>query len=166
MNELFADTPSWWPDVLWLIPAVGVVVACCAFVWGRRLTGRPGSPPAAAAAPPPGKDEVDVFLHGSASDRRTAPRRQGNSIDVIVSRGREHPPIHGWVVNRSVKGLALMVDQAIPEGTVLEVRPRTASESTPWTSVEVCRCQPQGKEWEIGCSFVRTPQYNVLLLFG
>jgi hypothetical protein len=164
MNESVLVVFGFWQEVVWTVPAIGFVVACCAFIWGRRLVGRPKSeaPPAAPPAPPP----VDVFLHGSARERRSAPRRAGNTVEIALSRGAGQLPVHGWVVNRSVGGLCLMVDEPVQEGASLQVRPRTASDATPWIPVEIRSCQPGNGSWEVHCRFLQTPQYNILLLFG
>jgi hypothetical protein len=157
---------AFWQEVAWIVPATGFVAACFAFIWGRRLVRpeeKPPEKPAEAALP---ERPVDVFLHGSASDRRAAPRRKGNSVEVVVSAGSDRPPVHGWVVNRSVGGLCLMMEQPFEEGTTPSVRPRSALESTPWTPVEIRGCQAHGSDWEVSCRFIKAPQYNVLLLFG
>jgi hypothetical protein len=166
MSEPLPILLAWLPDVPWLIPVIGFVVTCFAFVWGRRLLARQARVPEQSASRQEANAEIDVFLHGSNSDRRTAPRRKGSSVEVLLSRGPDQPLIHGWVVNRSVKGLGLMVEESIPEGTTMDVRPRSAPEMTPWITIEVRRCHPQGSQWQLGCAFVRIPQYNLLLLFG
>jgi hypothetical protein len=155
---------AWSSDMLWIISAVGLVVACMAFTLGRRVA--PKQPKPVVKAVRGREDPMDVFVLGSNSERREAPRRKGNTVEVLLSRGPDLPQIHGWVVNRSVKGLGLVLDEPLGEGTVLDVRPRTAPVSLPWIPVKVQRCRPQGQEWDVGCAFVRAPQYNVLLLFG
>jgi hypothetical protein len=109
---------------------------------------------------------VDVFLHGSASDRRAAPRRKGNSVEVVLTAGEEKPPVHGWVIDRSVGGLCLMVEHPFEEGMTPNVRPRNCPDITPWTPIEVRSCRAQGSDWEVSCRFLKSPPYNVLLLFG
>jgi hypothetical protein len=153
---------AFWTELVWAVPAIGFVVACAAFVFGRRVVARPPKENAAPHVESP----VDVFLHGSATDRRAAPRRRGNTVEVLLSRGPDQTPIHGWVQNRSMGGLCLRVEQPVEEGKVIEIRPLNASDLTPWTPVEIRTCRAGDGEWEVGCKFVKTPQYNVLLLFG
>jgi PilZ domain len=162
---------AFWPEAAWCIPAVGLAVACAAFVWGRRLVlpptqSAPEAPEKKADDPNQLDKSVDVFVHGSASDRRSAPRRKGNAVEVILSRGQGQSPVHGWVVDRSVGGLCLMLSEPVPQGATFPVRPRNAPESTPWTEVEIRGCRAVDGDWEVGCRFIRSPQYNVLLLFG
>jgi hypothetical protein len=147
----------------WLIAAMGLGAACLAFVIGWWFVGRQAQPPATA---PSSENDWDVFIHGSSSDRRAAPRRHDNCVEVLLTSESQESPIHGWVVNRSLKGLGLTVGMPIPVGTILGIRPCNAPDSATWTQIEVRYCRPQGTEWDIGCAFLRAPTYNVLLLFG
>jgi hypothetical protein len=145
----------------WTILAIGIVFGCFAFVLGRRFfTPRPGEPPPAEKPP------EDVFVEGSTMERRAAPRRRGNSGEVFLAEASDKEKLPAWVLDRSVGGLCLSVDAPLPVGSVWQVRPRTAPETTPWTPVEVRTCRPDKGEWEVGCRFVKTPQFNVMLLFG
>ena len=51
-------------------------------------------------------------------------------------------------------------------GGILSVRPRTAGTTVPWVQVEVRSLRQDAGFWEVGCEFVQTPPWNVLLLFG
>jgi hypothetical protein len=144
----------------WMILAMGIVVGCFAFVVGRRfLAHKPVEPP---AAPPPD----DVFLNGSQKERRATHRRRGNSVEVFLIQGPDKEKIHAWVADRSVGGLCLMVEKPVEPGSIWLVRPRTAPETAPWTPIEVRTCRPEKGEFEVGCRFVKTPQWNIMLLFG
>jgi hypothetical protein len=46
------------------------------------------------------------------------------------------------------------------------VRTTNAPSSVPWVQIEVKSCRMIGKEHELGCRFVRTPPWSVMLLFG
>jgi PilZ domain len=100
------------------------------------------------------------------SDRRSAPRRKGNRIEVLLTDDKKRQQAAGWVVDRSMGGLCLIVDKPLTEGSTLNVRPRLAPQTAPWTSIEIRSCRPEGGEWEIGCRFLKPPQWNDLLLFG
>jgi hypothetical protein len=153
-------------DLPWMIPAVGIVVTCFCFVVGRRLLAPQRAAPPPSPAPGPTAAPTDVFLHGSTRERRAAPRRRGNSIEVFFAPAPNQEPLHAWVVDRSVGGLCLTLDQPVKQGEVWHVRPRKAPDSVPWTSVEVRSCKPDEGNWEVGCRFLQTPQWNVMLLFG
>ena len=66
----------------------------------------------------------------------------------------------------SVGGLCLLVEKALPEGTMWRVRACSAPDSTPWAEVEIKTCRPEKGDWEVGCRFVQTPTWAVLLHFG
>ncbi len=154
---------DFYANLPWTIPAMGVAVACFAFMVGKRFL-----VPRKAVAPPeaPPAPNVDVFLHGSVKERRTAPRRRGNSVEIFFAPAPNQEPLHAWVLDRSVGGLCVGLEQPIQQGEVWHVKPRNAPASTPWTPVEVRSCKPEEGSWEIGCRFLQTPSFNVMLLFG
>jgi hypothetical protein len=69
-------------------------------------------------------------------------------------------------MDRSVSGLGLWSERKVAAGTQLKVRPENGPDTTPWVEVEVCSCKPYEGGWQLGCAFVKTPPYSVLLLFG
>jgi hypothetical protein len=153
----------------WIIPVIGVLVASLAFLMGRRwLVARP------AAAKNPGEEPERVLLSLAAarasqspSDRRIAPRRKaGNRVEVYLADNPEAVPQLGWVIDRSMGGLRLNVEEPLSEGTILNIRPRKAPQTTPWLAIEIRSCRSDGSIWEVGCCFVKPPQWNDLLLFG
>lgn len=76
------------------------------------------------------------------------------------------PYTYGMVVDRSVGGLCLNVSRLIEVGAVLSVKPSDATPMVPWTEIEVRSCRQEGEGWQIGCRFVRTPPWSVLMHFG
>jgi hypothetical protein len=153
-------------EQMWAIPVIGALVASLAFLYGRRwLTPRP-PPPAPPIEEQTNLETARLGKKKSGPDRRAAPRRKGNRVEVFLTDDVKRPPIHGWVVDRSIGGLCLMVEKALTEGQVLQVRPRQAPQTAPWTAIEIRSCRSDGSEWEVGCRFVKPPQWNDLLLFG
>jgi hypothetical protein len=158
---------SFFTDQPWTIPLIGVLVASLAFMMGRRwLIAR-----AAPAAEKPAEEAMSNMLatavmKKSAPDRRSFPRRKGNRVEVYVTDDSKGPPMLGWVVDRSMGGLCLIVEKPLDEGAVLNVRPRQAPQTAPWTAIEIRSCRSEGSEWEVGCRFLKPPQWNDLLLFG
>ena len=122
-------------------------------------------------APAPKLSE-EALLPGSAvyegvsRDRRASPRRKGNTIEVELNVRDDLPAMRGWVLDRSVGGLCIMVEEAIPEGTVVRLRPRALAETIPWTESTIRSCRKDGTHYELGCQFHRTPNWNMLLQFG
>lgn len=109
----------------------------------------------------------DPFVQGRYQERRGAARRGGNPVAVLISdEEAEAEPIRGFVLDRSTGGLCIAVDAEIETGTILSVRTANAPQTTPWVQVEVKNCRRNGREFEIGCQWLRTPPWSVLLLFG
>jgi hypothetical protein len=156
----------------WSAPIIGLAAAGLTFVVGRAvLAGRKARAaaggPGAAAGPAADAASSDPFIFGSTSERRIAARREGNTVEVLIAdRDATTAPLQGWVVDRSVGGLGLRTDVPLPVGAAFNIRPHGAGTIVPWTEVEVKSCRQNADGWEIGCQFVRTPPWSVLLLFG
>jgi hypothetical protein len=153
----------------WFAPLAGIVSAMMALWMGRAwVSSRHQTKPALAAPDEkPGQVNPDPFVHGSSSEKRTALRRAGQPIKVTLcpeeDKSKQCP---GWVIDRSVGGLCLYVNEPYPENTILSLRANHAPAEVPWTKVEVKRCQASRDGYELGCQFLSTPTWNVLLLFG
>jgi hypothetical protein len=150
-------------------PLVGVTSACVALFMGqawlrsRRRGVAEGHPPEEKE----GQTAPDPFMFGSATEKRYALRRTGRPIKILIAQGDEkEQQYEGWVVDRSVGGLCLSVAAPVAENTILSVRALNAPEQIPWVKLEVKRCQATRDNYELGCQFVNTPTWNVLLLFG
>jgi hypothetical protein len=151
------------PEGAWVVPVVGGAVCGIAFLLGRRVLSK--NPTDDVVVDPDGPLDA-TFLKGVTQDRRCAPRRKGNTVEVELSDGSDAPPVRGWVRDRSIGGLCLLADQAIAEGAVLKVRPVTSGPTIPWTDITVRSCRADGGQYELGCQFHRTPNWNQLLKFG
>jgi hypothetical protein len=150
----------------WPVLLVGLGTAGLAFVVGWT-TLRRRKPATTAAAADPLAPERDPFLSGPANDRRAASRRGGHPVTVVLSDPEEKAaPLQGWVVDRSVGGLCLMVSQPVPLGSWWKVRPADGPRTALPISVEVKTCVSAGAEWKLNCRFEKTPSYAVLLMFG
>jgi hypothetical protein len=115
---------------------------------------------------PRAADDSDPFSHGSFNERRGAPRRKGNPVDVLLSDAKaEVEPVHGLVIDRSLTGLALELDQEgeVDIGTIISVRP---SKGEVWIRVIVRRREQTRSGWVLGCEFVRPPDSTSMLHFG
>src|SRR5579871_5436437 len=162
MTESFLSILTFFTDQPWMIPVIGALSAGLAFLVGRRYLVRPSPEPAAPEMRPDSTNLVTACLRKSDPDRRGAPRRKGNRIEVYLIDDPKRPPLHGWIVDRSMGGLCVIVEKPLEAGTVLNVRPRKAPQTAPWIPIEVRSCRPDEGEWEIGCKFVGTPQWNDL----
>jgi hypothetical protein len=159
MNAQLPSLFAWAVDPLWIIPVAGAAVCVVAFLAGRRLfASRPG--PAPEVLP-----EGDTFLQGVTRERRAAPRRRGNAVEVLLTDGTADP-VHGWVANRSMGGLCVLLEQPLAEGLAMKIRPGQAPEQAPWVPVIVKGCRPDGGQWEAHIQFVQMPTWSVLVMFG
>jgi hypothetical protein len=165
MLEQFFSDSEW---RAWVAPAAGAAAAVLALVFGYYLLRR-STPVSTPVGPPRAKNgmpQADPFLYGSATERRDTLRRKGTHVKVVLANADATEELGwSWVIDRSMTGLCLKVDQEVPAGTILSVRPLKAPE-TPWLQVEVKNCRPMGEHWEIGCQFLRQPAWSVLMLFG
>lgn len=118
------------------------------------------------------RDKPKVFVkpprsehQGDKKNQRGLLRRGGNPVDIFISDEQaQQAPIAALVVDRSLKGLCLVVTTSYGNGTVLSIR-RTDN-STPWVRVAVKNCRLVAGTYEVGCEFVAIPQASVLMMFG
>ena len=167
-NALLAWSPPFWE--IWVPLLVGMSVGGLFLVAIRVFGGQKSNliPPPSLVKPGQKKSQdFDPFVQGSPTEQRKAHRRGGNPVEVFVALGEETSPSRrGWVVDRSVGGLGITVGEEIKPGTHLQLLPVNAAGITPWTEVEVKSCRTVKNGFELGCQFVRQPQWSVLLLFG
>jgi hypothetical protein len=131
----------------------------------------PYSPENAGGGSDPGAEgsASDPFLEGGFRERRRAPRRKGNPVDVILTDDQEEvEPVAGVVIDRSATGLALELwsEGDIEPGTIISVRPRRNGADPTWTRVMVKRCEKRRTSWVLGCQYVRPPDVNRMMEFG
>jgi hypothetical protein len=154
--------PDWAANGFWVVPVMGLAVCGLAWMVGRRFL--VSSEPVKASVQEAITD--DEFLQGVTRDRRCAPRRKGNTIEIHVLANGVETPLSAWVLDRSIGGLCFLLDAPVESGTMLKVRPRKSTDQFPWTEVTVRSCRPEGAQYEIGCQFHRTPNWAHLVQFG
>ncbi|OAI55116.1 hypothetical protein AYO44_02970 [Planctomycetaceae bacterium SCGC AG-212-F19] len=136
---------------------------------------------AVATTPPPRRDSKQVPVRRDSkqlpiatanddepgSEQRTAVRRKGNPVPVLLSNdGATIEPFQGWVLDRSTGGLRILVDQPVGVGTVLSVRPSKTHGSFPWIQIKVRSCKPERTSYAIGVQFVVKPAWGEMQAFG
>jgi hypothetical protein len=73
----------------------------------------------------------------------------------------------GYVLDRSMGGLRLLLERPLTHNQMLNVRASDAPHRVTWVQVQVRRMQQlPDKSYEISCQFVRTPPWPILLTFG
>src|SRR5271157_4013420 len=114
MDINFTQTFQWAIAQGWIIPVIGVGVCGLAFLVGRRFfAGRGGE-----HSSDPAELFDSHFLKGVSQDRRSAPRRKGNTVELRLSAGGQDETLRGWILDRSIGGLGILIDRALPIGTV------------------------------------------------
>jgi hypothetical protein len=166
-----------WDDLLhewhkhrdYLVPAIGVMAGLIVFLLGQAILSRTGRKKQLVPRAVVDREyfKEDPFRVGSPGDKRAAARRKGNPVSILISdAAAEARPYPGLVVDRSTGGLCVLADKAVEVGTILSVRAANAPSTVPWVQVEVKNSRGTGNQWELGCQFVKTPPWSVLLLFG
>jgi hypothetical protein len=117
--------------------------------------------------PAEARRDFDPFGRGKPSEKRRATRRRGNPVEVLLTdAGLTARPIRAWVHDRSMGGLCLVLNRPITVSTVLHVRATEAKSGTPWVQITVRNRRPWETYWMLGCQFIKTPPWAVLLTFG
>jgi hypothetical protein len=152
MNVLAID------PALWVVLVMGGLVCALAWLFGRRLLVRE---PAPAAEP---EQPVGLTYRGT-NERRSAPRRSGSQVDVELRTDPKKASFRGCVLDRSVGGLGVLADQALPQGSFVMIRPKDGDETT-WVTGTVRSCRKEGERYELGLMFHSTPNWSIMLQFG
>jgi hypothetical protein len=147
---------------------VGLTVACVilgiALFLGRRRDRSRQSPFHAGLITRSSDWELPQKSYGN---RRGSTRREGSPVKVTLSSPVfKNGVASGYVIDRSTGGLRIALQLGYATGGTLLVRAVNAPDTIPWVTVIVRSCQPNGKHYELGCEFDKTPPWNVLLLFG
>jgi len=149
----------------WALVLMSLGLVMLAFV-GTRLVfwGRPASRPAPLPAEPL---SADPFLYGSPGEKRSAARRKGGVVQILISdETAQAEPWGGYVVDRSLGGICVGAKRRAQPGTLLTLRTVDAPAGTPWLEVKVRSCREGTDGWMLGCQFVRIPPTGLLFLFG
>jgi hypothetical protein len=167
----------WWTGVLYICALMGVMgcllsaLGLALVAWVRTSRTAPGGRPHAGEV---GRAKLladdstdDPFIHKSRTERRASLRRKGIPIEVVLrdARGRLNQGT-GWVTDRSLGGLCLVVSKPVQVGACLQVRSVQAPGTVPWVGMEIMRCLEKNGRWVLGCRFLQQPAWNVLMLFG
>lgn len=170
MSADFADIDATLIQAWFQVACVGLVCGALFYSIVSWLVGRFGSRLSKASSTtsrPAGPQWESSWAIGSKGEKRTALRREGNPVAVeLTDEKMLGAPFDGFVIDRSVGGLGVVIDRTVEVGTILSVRPRNAPETVPWVQIEIRSCRAENKEYLLGCRFVRTPSWSVLLHFG
>src|SRR5262245_48355136 len=147
IEPLYAFDLSRWETQVGLAAglASALLIVFVRYLIGWAFRGRPAASPRAS--------RTDL------AERRRTPRGVSSMIRVLLSDPdfREEP-CEGWVIDRTMDGLAVLVSRPVEVGLILGIRPPRPSDS-PWAVVEVRRCEPQDGRWLLGRRFVNIPPW-------
>jgi hypothetical protein len=153
----------------WLPLMIGMGVGVCALTMGKATFGKLGIGHKKEVPAPPlvTKVDSDPFMQGSPSEQRKSFRRHGNPTGVFIALPEQkNDPLQGWVLDRSIGGICLQSGEEFKTGTQLCVLPVNAPPMTPWVDIEVRTCRSIKSGYEVGCQFLKTPNWSILLMFG
>lgn len=151
----------------WLPLVIGVGVGVLAIGVGRLVLGKGQSGYEPQPMTIQSAQTYDPYLQGSPSEQREHFRRNGNPTEVYFAfPGQKAKPLRGFVVDRSLGGVCMLCAEEVKEGTILAMLPVSAPEMTPWIDVKVCSCRLATDAYEVGCQWVKTPAWSILLMFG
>lgn len=147
---------------------VGLGVAVLAGLIGaaisRRSRRQPQSRPLVYRDAP--RSRSDPFMQGPSHEARSSVRRKGSVVRVVLADAKLKQIGEGWVIDRSTGGLGLYMDEPLEVGTEISICPSDRQHDAPWVRVVVKSHHKEEDHWKVGCQFLRTPPWSVLLLFG
>ncbi|SRR6266852_1777389 len=172
-----------WQGLLFLFLLGGVLFVLCYLVGGQTPVASRNSRPERFAASfeslkpvgstdgPPTRESPAPSNRGqdsaAAKDKRRALRRGGNPVPVLVSDvPGQAQPIPGLVLNRSKGGLCLAVPEPVDVGRLLAVRTADFPEGLDSVQIRVRHCKRKAGSCHLGCQFVETYPWSVILIFG
>jgi hypothetical protein len=146
---------------------LAIVVACAGLVFlGRVLVRRRA---AVSLMPADSSSAIEHPVGSGPVESRFTRSQRRAPVPILVSDVEVTvEPVTGWVINRNVEGLTLELEEEgqVDPGTVLSVRPKEGDVSLPWVQVEVTRGKAVKGGWHLACRYVKTPPYNIRMLFG
>jgi hypothetical protein len=139
---------------------IGVPLMFAAVAFLRRKPRTPAPAPAPRAL----SGTAAGFKVQSREELRDVPRRGGHPVSVTIEcySGR----ISGWVIDRSLRGIGIQTERAVPPGEVVKIRPAEAGPVVAFEKAQVRHCTPSGQEFHIGCEFFRTPGSDFMIHLG
>jgi serine/threonine protein kinase len=134
----------------------------------RPGQGNPLEESAAPARAPAAESAARLGGMSSRPERRVAVRRAGSVVPVLLAAdpAAEAEPLHGWVLDRSITGLALLVDEPVAAGTEIMVRVDRPPVAGRWIPIRVVYCKPERASYRLGAEFLRKLTGEELRLFG
>jgi hypothetical protein len=124
---------------------------------------------AVVSAPEKPAPAAPAFLYEEAEPdhRKHSFHTSGNPIPVrIAVGGDDNDTVAGWVLERSLGGFTLLLDQEMPVGARVRVRNARPNCLLPtWIGVSIKKCQPEGNSFKLICRFIERPTWEEIQQF-
>lgn len=131
----------------------------------RKAEAKPVEPPPPPAAEMTEDEQPEVVEN--VPDRKNSFHRSGNPIPVLIAATAEDDEaLSGWVVERSMGGMTLLLDQELPLGTQVRVRnARKTCTRSAWNVVTVKKVEGVGSSFKLICRFTQQPSWEAIQQF-
>ncbi|CAN5192995.1 hypothetical protein BH10PLA2_BH10PLA2_37230 [soil metagenome] len=101
----------------------------------------------------PHRPELNA-LEGAGSEQRQHPRFETQSFKLRLMLDQGGPEIEGLVLNQSLGGVCICVQQNLPEGSVLNLRDAESAQPRTKSRVLIKHCRPHRGGWALGCQYI------------
>ncbi len=136
------------------IGAIGIFGICmCTLGYFVAKNGRSAkSDERAFTFPPPHTGMHE--LTGPAIEQRKHPRYETQPFRLHMTLNPDGHQIEGLVLNQSLGGLCICVQQSLPEGAVLNLQGLENSQDRIKSQVIIRHCRPHRGGWALGCQYL------------
>jgi hypothetical protein len=93
-------------------------------------------------------------LDDAGSEQRQHPRFETQSFKLRFTLDQGGPEIEGLVLNQSLGGVCICVQQNIPEGSVLNLRQLESAHPGTNSRVLIKHSRPHRGGWALGCQYI------------
>jgi len=110
----------------------------------------------ADGAPPENVPEPELAAAPAANGKQATAARDSRRIAmpclVVVHRTESNDEVEGWAIERSLEGVAVLLDEKYSAGTPLRVRSAKSARGT-WLDVVVESCRAERASFRVECTF-------------
>ncbi len=93
-------------------------------------------------------------LTGAGSEQRQHARYETQPFKLRLSLDQNGHEVEGLVLNQSLGGLCICVQENLPEGSVLNLRDSDSAHKPSRSRVIIKHCRPHRGGWALGCQYV------------
>ena len=110
------------------------------------------------------QDQVEEAID---EERQQSQRVVGNPIPVLLApRDGDDEVLSGWIVERSLAGLTLLLDQELPIESVWRIKNARPSCTRPeWVTITIEACLPEGNAFKLDGKFLQHPTWQDMQQF-